>query len=121
MTFFNTEIFLIEEIKLSDNFNSMLYDIIYKMKEYFKRIRADPEHPEERIENIVNISYDGKQYLIRIPTKISEFLAIHKDNKLKITLDIPSILKSKHKLMVVEVIEENKENTKKKEASTKTL
>ena len=74
------------------------------MIEQIKRIIAGTDLPETKIEKIVSISFDGEQYLIRIPKKISDYFELNKENKLKFTLDIPYALESKRKIMVVEVI-----------------
>jgi len=73
--------------------------------EKIRRIIERSEKPEEKIEKIVSISYDGKQFLLRIPNKISDFLNIHKKDKVRLTIDVVDIEKSHEKIMAVEFIE----------------
>ena len=75
------------------------------MKEQIKRIIGETDKPETKIEKIVSINFDTQQYFIRIPKKISDYLKINRDNKVKITLDIPLIEEIGKKIMVVEILE----------------
>jgi hypothetical protein len=74
------------------------------MKEKIRRITMDTTTTETKIEKTVTISFDGKQFLVRIPNEISDFLKLKKGNKLKFILDIPYIEKTEEKAMVVEVV-----------------
>ena len=76
------------------------------MKEQIKRIIGETDKPETRIEKIVSINFDTRQYFIRIPKKISEYLKINKGNKVKIIIDIPLMEEIGKKIMVVEILEE---------------
>jgi hypothetical protein len=74
------------------------------MKEEIKRILSETDKPETKIEKTVSISYDGEQYLVRIPKKISDYLELKNNNRLKFTLDIPFIEEYGKKIMAVEII-----------------
>ena len=74
------------------------------MNEQIKRITSDTDKPEIRIEKSVSINYDGRQYFIRIPKKISDFLKITDKNKIKFILDVSYIKDTNNKIMVVEII-----------------
>ena len=75
------------------------------MKEIIKRISTETYLPETKIEKIVSISFDGEQFLVRLPKKISNFLKLSKKNKLKFSLDLPYLEETGEKIMVVEVID----------------
>ena len=75
------------------------------MREQIKRILSETDKPETKIEKTVSINYDGKQYFVRIPKKISDYLKITERDKIKFMIDIPYIKENKRKLMVVEVVE----------------
>ena len=74
------------------------------MKEQIKRIISDTDEPETKIEKTISINFDGKQYFVRIPKKISDLLKITNKNRIKFMLDMPYIKETKQKLMVVEII-----------------
>jgi len=74
------------------------------MNEQIKRITSDTDKPEIKIEKSVSINYDGRQYFIRIPKKISDFLKITDKNKIKFILDVSYIKDTNNKIMVVEII-----------------
>ena len=75
------------------------------MKEQIKRIISETDRPEIKIKKIVSINFDGKQFFLRIPKKISEYLHISDKDKLQVTLDVKFIKEAKKKVMVVEVID----------------
>ena len=75
------------------------------MKEQIKRIIEETENPEEKIEKMATISFDGDQYLVRIPKKISDFLNLQKKDKIRFIVHVPFIEETKRKIMVVEIIE----------------
>ena len=66
------------------------------MKEQIERILADADYPETKLEKTVSINFDGRQYFIRIPKKLSDYLKLTSTNKIKITIDIPYIDKVFH-------------------------
>ena len=74
------------------------------MKEKIGRITSYNDDPETKIEKSVTINFDGRQYFIRIPKKISDFLKISDKNKMKFILDVPYIKDTGKKIMVVEII-----------------
>jgi bifunctional DNA-binding transcriptional regulator/antitoxin component of YhaV-PrlF toxin-antitoxin module len=78
------------------------------MKEQIITIVSKTDKPETKIKKTVSINFDGKQYFIRIPKKISEYLHISENDRLQITLDVNYIKESKKKAMVVEVIGKKK-------------
>jgi len=78
------------------------------MREQIKRILSETDKPETKIEKTVSINYDGKQYFVRIPKKISDYFKITERDKIKFMIDIPYIKENKRKLMVVEVVEKKK-------------
>ena len=69
------------------------------MKEKIRRISSETYKPETKIEKNVSINYDGKQYFIRIPKKLSDFLKINNKNIIKFTLDIPYMEESGKKII----------------------
>jgi hypothetical protein len=82
-----------------------VYDLLIQMKEQIKRITEERINPEEKIEKTVTISFDGDQFLVRIPKKISDLLEMKKGDKVKFLVNIPYIEESKKKYMVVELID----------------
>lgn len=78
------------------------------MKEKIRRIRGGAEYPEEQIRKTVSISYDGNQYLVRIPKKISDLFHLTKKSKLNFIVDVPSVVDKHEQIMVVEIVEEEK-------------
>jgi len=73
------------------------------MKEQIKGILDKNGLREEKIEKTVTISFDGDQYLVRIPKKISDALEIQKGNKMKFTANLAYIEESNKKILVVEI------------------
>lgn len=73
------------------------------MKEQIKGILDKNGLREEKIEKTVTISFDGDQYLVRIPKKISDALKIQKGNKMKFTANFSYIEESNKKILVVEI------------------
>jgi len=85
------------------------------MKEQIIRIDSITDKPETKIIKSVSINFDGKQYFVRIPKKISDFLEIEDNNMMKITLDIPYMEETKKKILVVEIVgTKNKQKKDKK-------
>lgn len=82
-----------------------MYDSLLKMKEIIKRIIEEAENPEEKIEKIASVSFDGDQYLVRIPKKISDYLKLKKKDKIKFIVNVTFIEKTNKKIMVAEIIE----------------
>lgn len=74
------------------------------MKEKIERIVGKTDHPETKIEKTVTINFDGHQFFVRIPMKISEYLKLDKKDKLKFIIDIPFVVESGKKMMVVEIV-----------------
>ena len=72
-----------------------------KINRYFEKSRF----AEERIERTNMVNFDGKQFFIRLPKKISDFLNIKKGDKLRFTLDTKYVSESRKKIMVVELID----------------
>lgn len=75
------------------------------MKQNIERILKESGNPEEKIEKTVSLNYDGKQFFIRIPKKISDYLNLKKEDTLQITIDVGYIEETQQKTMVVELIE----------------
>ncbi len=78
------------------------------MKEKIIRIMSNNDEPEIKIERSVTINFDGRQYFIRIPKKISDFLKITDKNKIKFILNVPYIKETGKKILVVEIIAKKK-------------
>jgi hypothetical protein len=78
------------------------------MEEQIKRIVDETDHPETKIEKTVTINFDGHQFFVRIPMKISEYLSLDKKNRLKFTIDIPFLEETGKKMMVVEIVDSKK-------------
>jgi len=74
------------------------------MKEQIKRIVGKTDHPETKIEKTVTINFDGHQFFVRIPRKISDYLNLNKKDRLKFIIDIPFVEESDVKMMVVEIV-----------------
>ena len=74
------------------------------MKQQIKRITEETNFPEQKIEKTVAVSFDGDQFLVRIPKKISDFLKIKKGLKIKFIVNIPYIIETGKKVMVVQII-----------------
>lgn len=55
-----------------------------------------------KIVKSASISYDGKQFLIRIPREISRFFNLKKGGHMKLTVDVVAVIKGK-RMMLVEV------------------
>jgi bifunctional DNA-binding transcriptional regulator/antitoxin component of YhaV-PrlF toxin-antitoxin module len=75
------------------------------MKEVIGRIVNELTKPEENIEKIVTVNYDGRQFIVRIPKKISDYLEIHKGDKIKFLVNTPYVEETGKKLMVVELLD----------------
>jgi len=58
-------------------------------KELERMLSLPIEEEPEILEKEATISYDGRQYLIRIPNEISEILKIQKRDKILFQLTIP--------------------------------
>lgn len=69
---------------------------------------SNNDEPEIKIERSVTINFDGRQYFIRIPKKISDFLKITDKNKIKFILNVPYIKETGKKILVVEIIAKKK-------------
>ena len=82
-----------------------MYDFILKMKEIIKRIVDKGTDRDEKIEKVAKISYDGDQYLVRIPKEISNLLDIKKGDKIKFIVNIPYVVETDKRIMVVEVLD----------------
>lgn len=75
------------------------------MKEKVNKIDNNKTPKEAKIVKSVTISFDGDQYLLRIPKKISDILEIKKGHKLKFILNLEYLEKTNQKVMVVELID----------------
>jgi len=75
------------------------------MKEIIDRIIGDEEKPARKLNKIVAVNFDGRQFTIRIPKKISIFFKIHKGNKVKFIVNTAYTEETGKKIMVVELIE----------------
>ena len=64
---------------------------------------------QTKIEKTVSINFDGKQFFIRIPTKVSEFLQLKEESKARVIVDVSVIEEVKRKIMVEEVVEKEEE------------
>ena len=73
------------------------------MNKQIKRILDKNGLREEKIEKTVIISFDGDQFLVRIPKKISDALEIQKGNKMKFTANLSYIEENNKKILVVEI------------------
>jgi len=75
------------------------------MKEQIKRILDKDTLREEKIERTVTISFDGDQFLVRLPKKISDVLEIHKGNKMRFIVNLAYIEETNKKIVVVELLD----------------
>jgi predicted ATPase len=75
------------------------------MNKQIRRIKGETEYSEEKIEKTATVSFDGDQYLVRIPKQISDYFEIEKRYKLNFIVNIPYVEKEHKKIMVVEIIE----------------
>lgn len=69
------------------------------------KILNNSELRMDLLEKIVWLSFDGDQFVVRIPQKISVALNLKKGNKVKFSLNLPYIEENHKKIMVVEIIE----------------
>lgn len=76
------------------------------MDKRIKRIKERSEYPEERIEKTMSMSYDGDQFLVRIPKIISDFFDCEKGDKIKFIVNVPYCMETRQKVMVAEVVDE---------------
>jgi len=89
---------------------SMILDIGCTLEELNQSL-ANSQEPEPVIKNTiqktVTISHDGKQFMIRLPKEISDFLSIKKKDKLQLTVNIHETFFPEHKNipMTMQVIE----------------
>lgn len=60
---------------------------------------------EEKIEKVATISFDGEQFLVRLPKRISDVLDVKKGNKMRFIVNLKYIEKVNKKIMVGEIIE----------------
>jgi len=83
-----------------------MYDFLLKMKEIIERILDNGKgtEREEKIEKTAKISFDGDQFVVRIPKKISDILKFQKGNKMKFTVKLAYIQETNKKIMVVEIL-----------------
>lgn len=56
------------------------------------------------IEKKAKITYDGRQYLVRIPTEISNVLNISQDDMIKFTAVVPSPKSTEKKSLKIELV-----------------
>ena len=82
-----------------------MYDFLLKMKEIIERILDKDKIREEKIEKTAKLSFDGDQFLVRIPKKITDVLEFQKGNKMKFTVNLAYIEETNKKIMVVEIFE----------------
>ena len=82
-----------------------MYDSLLKMDEIIKRIIGESENPEVKIQKTASISFDGDQYLVRIPKRISDYLELKKKDKIKFIVDVTIVEETKKRYMVVEIVE----------------
>ena len=93
----------INQIEMKKYINNM-YDFILKMKEIIGRILDNGAEREEKIEKTAKLSFDGDQFVVRIPKKISDALEFQKGNKMKFTVSLAYIQETNKKIMVVEIL-----------------
>ena len=75
------------------------------MKEIIDRIMGDEEKPARKIVKMAAVNFDGRQYTIRIPKKISINFKIHRGNKVKFIINTAYTEETGKKIMVVELID----------------
>ena len=80
------------------------------MKEQIESVLDKDTIREAKFEKTVTISFDGDQFLIRIPKKISDLFEIKKGYKIKFTVNLPYIEKTKKNIMVVEILDRNEKS-----------
>jgi len=75
------------------------------MKEKIERILDKDTVREAKIEKTATISFDGDQFLVRIPKKISDIFEMKKRSKIKFTVNLPYVEETERKIMVVEILD----------------
>ncbi|GEM_PF-5170741 len=75
------------------------------MKEQIESILDEGAYREEKIEKAATISFDGEQFLVRLPKKISDILDVRKGNKMRFIVNLAYIEKVNKKIMVGEIID----------------
>lgn len=67
------------------------------------QIKKPTDYRETKIVKTAKISYDGKQFLVRIPTEIARLFEIKQGQYLEFTVDIPYFQEKKERVAVVTV------------------
>jgi hypothetical protein len=75
------------------------------MKEIIARIEKKILKSEERIERTVAVNFDGRQFSVRIPKRISDLFEIRKGNKIKFIVSLEYVEETGKKTMVVELLD----------------
>lgn len=75
------------------------------MKEIIDRIIESEEKPARKFTKIVAVNFDGRQYTIRIPKKISNYFEIQRGVKVKFIINTAYTEETGKKIMVVELID----------------
>jgi len=60
---------------------------------------------ESIFEKTVKLSFDGDQFVVRIPKKIASGLKMKKGDRMKFTLDYAYLDETAKRIMVVEILE----------------
>jgi hypothetical protein len=80
------------------------------MKEQIERILDKGTKREAKIEKTVAISFDGDQFLVRIPKKISDLFKMKKGCKIKFIVNLSYAEETKKNIMVVEILDKNEKS-----------
>lgn len=69
------------------------------------QIRKPTDYKETKIIKKARISYDGKQFLVRIPTELARLFEIKQGQYLEFMVDVPYFQEKKERVAVVSVKE----------------
>ncbi|MCD4740188.1 hypothetical protein K8R43_03280 [archaeon] len=75
----------------------------HTLSRVIERIKGKTDYRETKIIKKAKISYDGKQYLIRLPTEIARLFEIKQGQYLEFSVDVPYTQEKKEKVAVVTV------------------
>lgn len=67
------------------------------------KVKGETDYEETRIVKKAKISFDGKQFLIRMPTEIARLFEVEKGQYLEFTVDVPYTQEKKEKVAVVKL------------------
>lgn len=78
-----------------------------------EEIKQELEPGSEGMEETAKISHDGRQHVVRIPTKISKVMNISKGQKIKFKVEIPEPERNEDFKLTMDLIQNVEEEEKK--------